>query len=448
MRIYPRNKHVLGLLGVSMQRSAPVEFWGEYHSSMDIVGTRDSDIKGKCIALAVTGGASIYKSIDLARLLMRMGAIVRVVMSKEATKLVSPTLFEWATGYPVITELTGQIEHIALAQHCDAVVVAPATLNTMADIAFYRASTAVTAMVQEAIGRGKKVLILPAMHVGMWNRAKKIIKELETQGVIAVPPLIEEDKAKYPPIDIVAWWIETILVRGRDLKGNTILVTAGPTREHIDPIRIVTNPSTGKMGASIAIEALIRGASVILIHGPLCPELQSYIIDLLEERTYVETTDEMADAVIKALNRYKVSIAFYAAAVADYKPAEASERKIPSGTSLELKLVPTRKVIAEAVKVSPSTLHVGFAAETARDEDELINRAQEKLEKYKLDIIAANNVSKPGVGFGHETNELTVLSWRGLRWRIPKLPKRMVARRLIDIAVSQLHAGALRPRSM
>ena len=408
--------------------------WGRLHTSWSIIGTRRSDIAGKCIALGVTGGVSIYRSVDLARLLMRMGAVVRVVMTSEATRFVSPLVFEWATGLPVVAgKLTGMTEHVALAEHCDAVLIAPVTMDTMSEIAYYRASTPVSALAQEASGRGKPVLLVPAMHIGMWERSRRLVEELEEQGFHILPPLVEEGKAKYPPVEAVAWWAEAVITRGRDYKGKTVVVTAGATWEYIDPVRIITNPSTGLMGYSLAYEAYWRGARVIVVYGHTCNTPRwGYI-----EEHGVDTSEDMAVELEKTIASSKPFAAFYAAAVSDYRPAETSREKIPTGRGrLVLELEPTPKAIERAVRASPGTIHVGFAAETAKTMDDLYHRALEKLEKYRLDLIAANNVAVPGIGFASEENELLVVSRRREKWLIKRTHKRLAARRLLDIVLN------------
>jgi phosphopantothenoylcysteine decarboxylase/phosphopantothenate--cysteine ligase len=421
------------------------EWLWEYHPSRGIIGAYGGDLTGKCIALGVTGSIALYRSIDLARLLMRYGARVRVVMTPTAARMVSPQVFAWATASPVITEMTSLVEHVTLAEACDAVVVAPATLESMSNIAEYRASNAVTALVQEAAGLGKPILIVPAMHGGMWRRASQLAEKLERQGMYVMRPILESGQAKYPPIELIAWWIEAIVNRGLDLKGYTVLVTAGPTREHIDPVRIITNPSTGRMGVSIALEAAWRGAKVTLIHGPLSTCLprgwQAYIDRVIA----VETADEMAKAVSREIN--KAMIAFYAAAVSDYKPVKRVEEKISSTQTgkLIIELEATTKTIEIGVSKSPSTIHFGFAAETASTVEELIHKAKRKLEHYKLDAIAANNILEPGAGFAAETNHVYVATWYGDITEIPKMSKRLVARRLLDIA-RRLASKGPRPR--
>jgi len=415
------------------------------HPSLGIVGEREGDLRGKCIVLGVTGSAAIYRSIDLARSLMRMGARVRVVMTPAATELVSPTLFEWATGYPVVTRLTGAIEHVSLARGCDAVLVAPASLDTLAEIAQLRASTPVSALAQEAAGLGKPVLLVPAMHLGMWRRAQQLIEELRRQGFSVMEPFIEGEQAKYPPVDLIAWWAEAVISRGRDLGEVKVLVTAGPTREPIDAVRVITNPSSGKMGLYLALEATWRGAEVTLLHGPLCTSVPS------QWRSYVKAYEflraEEAAKLVETNIRGK-DLALYAAAISDYAPVEEIRGKISTHSAskeIVVKLRQTPKVIEAGVRSEPGAVHIGFAAEAAETPSELVEKARKKLEYYNLDAVAANNVLEPGAGFGTETNHVYLVTWTGYTLEIPRMHKRLVARRILDEARKLVEKGP-RPR--
>lgn len=417
--------------------------WGTGHPSLQIRGSVDWSLWGRCVALGVTGSAAAYKSVDLARLLMRLGATVRVVMTGEAARLVSPALFEWATGLPAVTRLTGAIEHVALARRCHALLVAPATLDTLSEIAGLRASTPVTSLAQEMLGLGKPVLLVPAMHLGMWRRAQRLIEELSQQGAAVMAPRVEGEQAKYPDPWLVAWWAEARILRGGDLEGRRVLVTAGPTREHIDSVRVVTNPSTGLMGVSLALEAAWRGAKVALVHGPLSCCSWTGWRNYLASVTSVETAEEMRDAVLEAVKN--VDMAFYAAAVSDYAPEKTVEGKLPSTRGpLTLRLLPTPKIVGEAVAAAPTALHVGFAAEPLTGED-LVAKAREKLERYRLDMIAANSTVEPGAGFAAETNRVALLDWKG-RLATVSGHKRVVARRILDEALNLLARGERRPR--
>lgn len=410
--------------------------WGPRHPSWSIVSSSDNTLKGACIALGVTGSVSIYKSIDVARQLMRWGASIRVVMTKAATELVSPTLFEWATGLPVVTMLTGAVEHVSLARRCRALLIAPATLDTLADIASLHSSDPVSALAQEMLGLGKPVLAVPAMHIGMWRRARRIIEGLARDGVAFLEPRIEGEQAKYPDPYLVAWWAEARILRGNDLAGLRILATAGPTREHIDAVRVITNPSSGLMGVSLALEAAWRGARVVLVHGPLsCCNWPGWR-DYLSKTISVESTDEMLEKVLEEVR--EADIALYAAAPADYKPEKKSEGKIPSMTgAVNLTLTPTKKIVEYAVKASPSSLHVGFTAEPLEGEA-LVSKAFEKLERHGLDLIVANSTLEPGSAFATETNHVYIVSRTGVVQEV-KAHKRVVARSVLDIALQYYH---------
>ena len=408
--------------------------WGQSHPSWSIVSSSDNTLEGSCIVLGVTGSVAIYKSVDVARQLMRWGASIRVVMTRAATELVSPTLFEWATGLPVVTKLTGAVEHVSLARRCRALLIAPATMDTLADIASLHASDPVSALAQEMIGLGKPVLAVPVMHLGMWRRTRRIVERLARDGVAFMEPRVEGEQAKYPDPYLVAWWTESRILRGGDLDGLSVLVTAGPTRKRIDDVRVVTNPSSGLMGVSIALEAAWRSARVVLVHGPLSCCNWSGWKNYLAKTASVESTEEMLERVLEEVK--EVDMAFYAAAPADYKPEKREEGKIPSiAGSISLVLVPTKKIVEYAVKTNPNALHVGFTAEPLTGE-KLVARALEKLERYNLDLIAANSTVETGSGFAHETNHIYIVSRDGVLREV-KAHKRVVARLLLDIAMQR-----------
>jgi len=389
---------------------------------------------GKNIVLGVTGSSAIYRSVDLARRLIRMGAVVRVVMSKFSTKLIGPDLFYWATGSKPYIEMTGETEHIDLAKWGDAMVVAPATLSTMNKIAHGVLDELLPLVAVTMIGSGKKVIVVPAMNIRLFNTPhyKKAVKILEEYGVVVIPPLLEEDKAKYPPLEDLAQCVDAVVNRGRDLVGYKVLVTAGPTREYIDPVRIISNPSSGLMGVLVAREAACRGAIVDLVHGPLSVEAP-YMVN----RFRVETTEDMAGIVRDLTERHEYDVAVFAAAPADYKPITPSAQKISSKSNLKLilELTTTPKIVKLIVK-RPKIL-VGFAAETVSG-DGLVVKAIEKISEYGFDLIVANNVLSEQGGFGkHFLDAVIVEKSRGVIER-GLLLKYNIARRILDYVSERL----------
>ena len=243
------------------------------HPSKDIVGSEGSELAGKKIALCITGSVAAYKSPDLARELMRLGAEVFCVMTQAAQKIIHPYLMEWATGNPVVTELTGGLEHVALAgeheERVDLVLVAPATANTISKAACGIGDTSVTSVISTAMGAGIPIIVVPAMHESMYKHpaVAENLRKLREMGVYVVEPVIEEKKAKLPDVQDVVDEVVNVL-SPKDMQGMKVLVTAGPTYEPIDPVRIITNRSSGKMGIAIAREARRRGAEVTLVCGP------------------------------------------------------------------------------------------------------------------------------------------------------------------------------------
>ncbi|MGC8983474.1 MAG: bifunctional phosphopantothenoylcysteine decarboxylase/phosphopantothenate--cysteine ligase CoaBC [Desulfurococcaceae archaeon] len=385
-------------------------------------------LHGRKLLLGVTGSSAIYKSVDLARRLIRMGAEVRVVMTRAATRLVGPDLFYWATGRRPYVEMTGETEHIDLAKWADAMVVAPATLNTMCKLANGVLDELLTLTAAAVLGDGKKVVVVPAMNIRLMNSPlyKKCVQVLTSYGAVVIPPLVEEDKAKYPPLEDLAHCIDAIVNRGRDLEGARVLVTAGATREHLDPVRVLTNPSSGLMGVLVAREAACRGSSVVLVHGAISVD-PPYMV----ERLSVETTEDMARAVAEYTEREYFDAAVFAAAPADYRPREQSSTKYSTREHerLVVELEATPKVIKSVVK-RPRVV-VGFAAETAAG-GELYSKALEKLRDYGLDLVVANNVLSKEAGFGKAFLEAVILTRSEEVVAQGLLTKHEVARIVVD----------------
>ena len=406
------------------------------HPSKRIMGTEGRELKGKRIVLCITGSVAAVQSPEIARALMRRGSDVFVVMSPMAGKIIHPYLMEWATGNEVITELTGKIEHVALVgEHSlrvDLVLVAPATANTISKIACGIDDTTVTSVASTAFGSNCPMIIVPAMHESMYNHPilTKNIKELKALGVEFVGPRVEEGKAKIAKTKEIVNAVIHKLVSGQDFSGLKVLITAGATVEHIDPIRVVTNRSSGKMGVAITEEALSRGAEVTLVYGTgtEAPPSRAHLLT-------VETTEQMYDAVVSELKSKRYDVVIAVAAAADWTPEKQYSYKVSSHDlhSLELKLKPTAKIINSVKKVSPRTLLVAFRAEYKLPKKELIDSAYKRLLEAKADLIVVNDVGKKGVGFGTDTNEVFIIDKKKNIMHVQLAKKREVARKILDV---------------
>jgi phosphopantothenoylcysteine decarboxylase/phosphopantothenate--cysteine ligase len=413
----------------------------DIHPSKDIIETLSTALRGKFIVLCITGSVAAVQSSEIARLLMRHGAEVVAVFSDAAKEIIHPYLMEWATGNPVITKLTGKIEHIALTgehkEKADLILIAPATANTISKIAMGIDDTPVTSTVTTAFGSGIPIIIVPAMHASMYKHPILVenIKKLEELDVEFVGPRMEEGKAKIAtPKEVVDIVLKRLGVK-HDLVGKRFLITAGPTLEYIDPIRIVTSKSSGRMGIEIAKAAYQRGADVTVVygHGSVSPPKNVKVIA-------VETTQEMYDAVISELSTEKVDVLISAAAVADWKPKTQRKNKVPTNRrkTLSVTFQPTQKIVDAVKGVQDSIFLVLFKAEHNVSDDELVLRAYKRLVKAKADLIVANDVGREGVGFQTTTNELFVIDKRKQVIHLPKASKAKVAGKLIDIIKTRI----------
>ncbi len=390
------------------------------------------------ITLGVTGGVAAYKAAELVRLLQQDGFTVQAVMTRGAREFITPLTFAALTGQKVITDLfeessTGEanldsaIEHIAVAQRTDLLLVAPATADVLAKFARGIADDFLTTLY---LATTAPVIVAPAMNVNMWNHAatQENVETLRKRGAKIVNP--DEGYLACGMTgagrlagqqEIVAAVRETLHAQ-KDLQGEMILITAGPTCEDLDPVRYITNRSSGKMGYAVAEAAVRRGAKVSLVSGPVNLETPSSV-----ERIDVRTAEEMRRAVADRLPAS--TIAIFAAAVADYRPAETQTGKIKRYKEpLTLRLEPTTDILAEAAHTKGDRLIVGFAAET----DHVAENARKKLAAKNADLIVANNVTAEGAGFDHDTNIVTLFSRDGRDLALPKLSKSEVAQRILD----------------
>lgn len=404
------------------------------HTSKSIIGTRSRELLGKRVVLCVTGSVAAIRSPDIARELMRLGADVYVVMTKMAEHVVHPDMFHWATGNPVVTELTGDVEHVQYGgehrQHADLILVAPSTANTIGKVAAGIDDTPVTTLLTTGIGAGIPVIIAPAMHASMYKHPLVIenIKKLQGIGIEVLMPRFEEGKAKIPGTEEIVEAVRRRLTKPKDLQGRRILITAGPTRAYIDAFRYITNPSSGKMGVAIAEDAMERGAEVTLVYGPATapPPPNAKVIK-------IETTEEMLDAVVGELKAKKYDAAILSAAASDWGPAERVMEKTPSSKGewvLKLKALP--KIIAQVKKADPKVFLVGFKAEYNISPEELVDRSYKRLKEMKMNLIVANDVSKENRGFNVDTNEVYIIDSKRVITHIPLTTKREIAVKLLD----------------
>lgn len=402
------------------------------HPSKDIVGSDGDELRGKKIVLCVTASVAAYKAVDLARLLMRHGADVYAVMSKSTERLLTPDLMRWATGNDVVTELTWKLEHIQLADYgrSDLILIYPCTGNTMSKIANGIDDTPVTSVASVALGSKIPIMIAPAMHEAMYENPV-LQKNMEAlKGLVEfIEPNIVEGKAKVAEPETVLNAVLAKLRSNSKLRGKKILVTAGATMEFIDPIRVVTNPASGKLGAAVAKEAIRMGANVTLIYGRGYAELPSgaKIIN-------VKTSDKMMDAVINELKSSNYDIAIMTAAVSDFKPESPKDAKIETrdNKQITLTLRTTGKIVDQVKKVSPSTFLVAFKADSNLSDDQLIRSAYAKMLECGAALMVANDIGRKGCEMGADTSEVFVIDRKRKVVRIPLQSKHAIARRLLE----------------
>jgi phosphopantothenoylcysteine decarboxylase / phosphopantothenate---cysteine ligase len=397
-------------------------------------------LDGRELILGVTGSIAAYKAVYLLRELGRLGAAVTVCLSEHAREFVGPLTFRTLSGRPVLSNLfdpqsADAVEHVALAERCHAVVVAPATANLLAKAAHGIADDFLTTLLLAARG---PVLMVPAMDGGMWEHPAVVanVATLRGRGVTVLEPDTGalasglHGKGRFPEVDDIVEALRRMLTPVRDLAGDRVLVTAGPTREPIDPVRYISNRSSGKMGYGLAAAALRRGAGVTLISGPtaLTPPSGAVFVP-------VQTAEEMREAVLHHLER--TTIVVKAAAVADYRAKRAATTKIKGKHDLTLELTPNPDILAEVAARRSSAFVVGFAAET----HDVAANARAKLESKGIDLLVANDVSQTGIGFDAEDNEVLLLDrWGGAR-ALPRMPKTAVADAILSHVLA-LRAGA------
>ena len=407
------------------------------HPSKDIIGTKGNILSGKTVCVCLTGSVAVVNSPSLCRGLMRLGAEVYVVMTSSATSLIQPDLMHWATGNKVIQELTGDIEHIALAGErpsqlgkADLILVAPATANTISKIACGIDDTPVTTVVTTAFGSGTPIIIVPAMHESMYKHPilEENIKKLQNHGIDLILPRISEGKAKIAETQVIISRIINRLTKRNDLEGITFLVTAGPCREFIDRVRFLSTPSSGLMGMELASEILSRGGKVTIINGisTVPPPNGAKIIQVT---SVVDFFNEME----ASLNSKNYNVFISAAAISDFVPDQKLDEKIDSSVEkLVVKLKRAPKLIDSARKIDNDLIVVAFKAETNLNKEQLIEKAYNRLLKSKADLIVANDVYSEDRGFQSETNEIFIIDSKKNVEHVSLCSKRECASRVID----------------
>jgi len=362
----------------------------EKHPSLDIVDSYGVELSGKKIVLCVAGSVAAYKSIELARLLMRHGADVNCVASNAVTKLVKPDYFKWATGNEVITKLTGDLEHIRLADYnqADLILVYPATANTLGKLANGIDDTPISTVLTVGFGSKIPILMCLAMHASMYDNAavRKNIEFLKNKIDFVSPQMIE-GKAKAPEPEDVLEYVLKKFGASPVLKNKKILMTAGPTIEYLDPVRVITNQSSGKTGVLLASELISAGSKVTLIYGPGVaePPKGAKVI-------HVSTSKEMYDEVRKQM-KSKFDIVIMAAAAADYTPENPSKQKIKSTKNqIKISLKKAPKIINQIKKWQKGVFLVGFKAETNISKLALIKEGKKKILESDADLIIANDI--------------------------------------------------------
>lgn len=399
---------------------------------MNVDMTRPT-LGGARLVLAVTGSIAAYKAVGLLRALIREGATVDVAMTRSATRFVTPLTFAVLSGRPVVTglfEAHQDMKHLSLPEHADAIIVAPATANFLAKAALGLADDVLSTML---LTTRCPLICAPAMDGGMWTHPTVIghVQTLRSRGVVFVDP--EEGplasgrlgQGRLADDERIVAAVRAALMPRRDWEGQRMLLSAGPTQEPIDPVRYISNRSSGKMGYAIAEAAYKRGAQVVLVSGPtsLAPPQGVEVVP-------VETAEEMAKQMSTRLSWSTIVV--MAAAVGDFRPKQAAERKLTKSGRLttSLDLEQTTDILATLSARRTTQVIVGFAAET----HDLVTHAKSKLASKGLDLIVANDVTRPGAGFGSDANAATIIERDGRITDVPLKPKRELADDILNAA--------------
>lgn len=387
--------------------------------------------KNRCIVVGVTGGIAAFKAASLVSMLKKLGADVHVVMTKNAMEFITPLTLETLSANPVVTdtfkrETPWEVEHIALAQKADLFIIAPATANFIGKAA---AGIADDMLLTTLLAAKCPVIAAPAMNKNMLAdpKVQQNIKSLKDKGFFIMDTgegLLacgDIGEGRMKETEEILAFAEQVFIKSYDMAGIRLLVTAGPTREHFDPVRFISSPSTGKMGYAIAQSAIQRGAEVVLISGPVSiqPPVKALVIPVVSAQEMYEKVKQyflQANIVIKT------------AAVADYRPKEIARQKIKKGEALAIELERTVDILKELGRIKKDQILVGFAAETQNIEA----YAMQKLAEKNLDMIAANDITENGAGFAYDTNHIVLFKKDGSKTDLGLLSKEKTAQRILD----------------
>ena len=398
-------------------------------------------LAGKTVVLCVTGGIAAYKAADLTSKLRQAGAAVRVLMTESATQFISPMTFETLSGYRAVVDtfdrnFAWEVEHISLAKAADVFVIAPATANVIAKAAHGIADDMVTTTL---LATKAPVVIAPAMNTGMYDNpvTQQNLQTLRERGFHIIDPAAgrlacgDTGRGKLPDTPTLMHGIEQAITP-QDLRGQRVLVTAGPTQEAMDPVRFLSNHSTGKMGYAVAARAAMRGADVTLVSGPTALDTPEGV-----QRVDIVSARDMYDAVISRADRQDMIIK--AAAVGDYRPAETASEKLKKGEGeMTVALARNPDILAElGRRKHPGQLLCGFAMETQN----LLDNAADKLRRKNCDMLVANSLRDKGAGFGTDTNVATLLFADGRRETPPLMSKEDLADVILDRLLAMEQSG-------
>jgi phosphopantothenoylcysteine decarboxylase / phosphopantothenate---cysteine ligase len=448
----------------------------DLHPSKDIKCTLGNELNGRRVVICITASVACYKAIDLIRIMIRHGAEVFVVISKAVEKFMNKDYFLWASGNSVISELSGDLEHVRLAnyQASDLIIVYPCTANTIGKFANGIDDTPVTSVLSIALGAGVPILIAPAMHDAMYQNMiiKQNIQYLENIGIGFMNPILEEDKAKIATVESV--FLRSVeLVKNQIsknskkngmtnnrldwhfckgsidkslplnyqqirsfMKNRKILISTGSTIEHIDPIRVISNTSSGKMGYSLLRKAIDLELDITVVKGSTSMDLEytklkdQFNFKLIEARS----TEQMMTSIVGELSSKSYDIIILAAAVSDFKPKFYSSDKITTGTnSLVIRLVPTGKIVDQVKSIQRETYLVAFKAEYHVSERILLERSYQKLLDSNANMVVANDVSNEGAFVGSDSNKILIVDKMKNYYDFPLLDKETVAENILKL---------------